>query len=157
MKNGNFDNNTVNIKSSTDCEKNCILSLRRVPQSKLNFWTLQIYNTYGRRSNKWTTYIWSIWTVQIDSSLTDHLCYDSLNRPNLSFGYWHVCSCQSFNPFTSRGQTVREVVSALVITDIVIFIESAHWADSIIESRCPYVCVSVCLCVPFPCDFLASS
>ena len=27
---------------------------------------------------------------------------------------------------------------------ILIFIESAHWADSIIESRCPSVCVCVC-------------
>ena len=31
-----------------------------------------------------------------------------------------------------------------------IFIESAHWADSIIESRCPlYVCMYVCMFVPF--------
>ena len=34
-----------------------------------------------------------------------------------------------------------------------IFIELAHWADLIIELRCPYVCMSV----PFPCDFLAWS
>ena len=35
-----------------------------------------------------------------------------------------------------------------------IFIESAHWADSIIESRCPYVCLCVCLCVcPLPMQF----
>ena len=32
-----------------------------------------------------------------------------------------------------------------------IFMESAHWADSIIESRCPlYVCMYVCMyVVPF--------
>ena len=27
------------------------------------------------------------------------------------------------------------------------FTESAHWADSVIEPRCPSVCTSVCLCV----------
>ena len=38
-----------------------------------------------------------------------------------------------------------------------LFTESAHWADSVIESRCPFVCLSVCLfvcvCVPSPCNF----
>ena len=38
-----------------------------------------------------------------------------------------------------------------------IFIESAHWADSIIESRCPYVCLSVCLSVPFHAIFFEAS
>ena len=43
------------------------------------------------------------------------------------------------------------------VPNCLLFIESAHWADSIIESRCPYVCVCVCVSVPFPCDFLAWS
>ena len=29
-----------------------------------------------------------------------------------------------------------------------LFTESAHWADSVIESQCPSVCMSVCLFVP---------
>ena len=29
-----------------------------------------------------------------------------------------------------------------------LFTESAHWADSVIESRCPCVCTSVCMSVP---------
>ena len=29
-----------------------------------------------------------------------------------------------------------------------IFTESAHWADSVIESRCPCVCTSACVFVP---------
>ena len=37
--------------------------------------------------------------------------------------------------------------------DFHIFIESAHWADSIIESRCPYVCLSV----PFHAIFFEAS
>ena len=34
-----------------------------------------------------------------------------------------------------------------------IFTESAHWADSVIESRCPSVCVCVCMC-PLPVKFI---
>ena len=31
---------------------------------------------------------------------------------------------------------------------LVVFTESAHWADSVIESRCPSVCMCVCMSVP---------
>ena len=50
-----------------------------------------------------------------------------------------------------------ETEFAVMSVLLAIFIESAHWVDSIIESRCPCVCVSVCLSVPFNAIFFEAS
>ena len=49
------------------------------------------------------------------------------------------------------GPKLSQSSLPLILKDVryqrffLIFIESAHWADSIIESRCPSVCLCVCL------------
>ena len=64
------------------------------------------------------------------------------------FPFWTLLSATFFQNGYKHCQQLIENI----------FIESAHWADSIIESRCPlYVCMYVCMFVPFPCDFLAWS
>ena len=63
-------------------------------------------------------------------------------------------SCNFFRGLSlalrSHDQVPASHWSTLPSTTPPIFIESAHWADLIIESRCPYVCMSVC---PFSCNF----
>ena len=47
-------------------------------------WAVQMYKTYSSKWTmiQWTAYVTSIWTVQMDDSSMDRLCYVNLDRPN---------------------------------------------------------------------------
>ena len=59
-----------------------------------------------------------------------------LNRP-IQWKLWKLC-------FVIKKKCGTKIILRLGHWDIKIFTELAHWADSVIESRCPSVCMSVC-------------
>ena len=71
--------------------------------------------------------------------------------PNLLYIIYPILACLKVLITTANCQTRKYwdqlTLEGVNLLTLLIFTESAHWADSVIELHCPYVCVCVCLCV----------
>ena len=49
--------------------------------------------------------------------------------------------------YATRHLWKTEITWRIIFSYSALFTESAHWVDSVIESRCPYACMYVCMYV----------
>ena len=123
-----------------------------------DIWSVEFWNKFGGKLSGSYGHLSTFRAVFFPKFLINRYGFLWLSLVKVINNLWFVyisgcCFVTYYIIFISSYIWLLMLLFLCLMVNISLFIESAHWADSIIESRCPYVCLSVCVSVPLPCDF----